>query len=48
MSLAGKVLEEQFLPAAGDVLNKPKGIWVEGDRLWVTDIDVVWVFDLKT
>jgi len=48
VSLAGKVLEEQFLPAAGDVLNKPKGIWVEGDRLWVTDIDVVWVFDLKT
>ena len=29
-------------------MNKPKGIWVEGNRLWVTDIDVVWVFDLKT
>jgi DNA-binding beta-propeller fold protein YncE len=33
---------------SGTVLNKPKGIWVKGNRLWVTDIDVVWVFDLKT
>ncbi|MGH7389482.1 MAG: hypothetical protein ACREM3_08485 [Candidatus Rokuibacteriota bacterium] len=48
VSLAGKVVEEQFLPAPGGVLNKPKGLWVEGNRLWVTDIDVVWVFDLKT
>jgi len=48
VSLAGKVLDEQFLPASGTILNKPKGIWVEGNRLWVTDIDVVWVFDLKT
>lgn len=48
VSLEGKVLEDRFLPAAGEILNKPKGIWVEGDRLWVTDIDVVWVFDLKT
>jgi sugar lactone lactonase YvrE len=48
VSLSGKILEEQFLPAPGEVLNKPKGIWVRGNRLWVTDIDVVWVFDLKT
>jgi hypothetical protein len=48
VSLTGKILEEQFLPAAGETLNKPKGIWVKGNRLWVTDIDVVWVFDLKT
>jgi sugar lactone lactonase YvrE len=48
VSLDGKILDEQFLPAGSDVLNKPKGIWVEGNRLWVTDIDVVWVFDLKT
>ena len=48
VSLAGKILEEQFLPAPGGILNKPKGIWVEGNRLWVTDIDVVWIFDLKT
>ena len=48
VSLSGKVLEEQFLPAAGETMNKPKGIWVKGNRLWVTDIDVVWIFDLKT
>ena len=29
-------------------MNKPKGIWINGNRLWVTDIDAVWVFDLKT
>ncbi len=48
VSLDGKVLEDRFLPPAGETLNKPKGVWVRGDRLWVTDIDVVWVFDLKT
>lgn len=48
VSLSGKVLEEQFLPAAGMTLNKPKGIWVKGNRLWVTDIDSVWIFDLKS
>jgi hypothetical protein len=48
LSLTGKVLEEQFLPLPGEILNKPKGIWIKGNRLWVTDIDVVWVFDLKT
>ena len=46
--LAGEIEEEVFLPAHGQVLNKPKGIWVSGDRLWVTDIDSVWVFDLKS
>ena len=48
VSLDGKILEDGFLPAKGQTLNKPKGIWVSGDRLWVTDIDSVWVFDLKT
>jgi hypothetical protein len=48
VSLEGKVLEERFLPAAGETMNKPKGIWVKGNRLWVTDIDSVWIFDLKT
>ena len=49
VALDGKILEQKFLPAArGEPLNKPKRIWVRGDRLWVTDIDVVWVFDLKT
>lgn len=48
LSLDGKVLEQTFLPAAGQTLNKPKGIWVRGNRLWTTDIDGAWVFDLKT
>ena len=47
--LAGKVIDKQFLPAAGgEKLNKPKGSWVQGNRFWVTDIDGVWIFDLKT
>ena len=48
VSLDGKILDPRFLPAAGQTLNKPKGIWIKGNRLWVTDIDSVWVFDLKT
>jgi len=48
LSLDGKILEETFLPVQGQVLNKPKGIWIKGSRLWVTDIDAVWEFDLKT
>ena len=49
VALNGNVLEQKFLPAAGgEALNKPKGNWVKGNRFWVTDIDVVWIFDLKT
>ncbi len=48
LSLDGKVVDERFLPAHGETMHKPKGIWVRGDRLWVTDIDSLWVFDLKS
>jgi hypothetical protein len=48
VGLDGKMIEEQFLPEKGAVLNKPKGIWIAGNRLWTTDIDAAWVFDLKT
>jgi len=48
VSLDGKVLEDRFLPAHGETLHKPKGIWVRGERLWVADIDVAWIFDLKS
>ena len=50
LSLKGETLEEKFLPDPKTkiVLNKPKGIVVKADRLWVTDIDVVWEFDLET
>lgn len=47
-SLDGKILEKKFFPPDGQVMNKPKGIWIKGNRLWVTDIDSVWVLDLKT
>ena len=49
VGLDGKVLEQKWAPAqGGEPLHKPKGIWIRGERLWVTDIDAVWVFDLKT
>jgi DNA-binding beta-propeller fold protein YncE len=49
VSLDGNIIESRFLPEPGDgVMNKPKGLWVKGNRLWVTDIDSVWIFDLKT
>lgn len=49
VSLTGQILDRQFLPGpGGEALNKPKGLWVQGNRLWVSDIDVVWVFDLTT
>ena len=37
VDLHGKVLDKQYFPAAaGEPLNKPKGIWIQGNRLWVT------------
>lgn len=50
LSLKGETLEERFLPDPKTkmVLNKPKGIAVKGDKLWVTDIDVLWEFNLDT
>jgi hypothetical protein len=49
VGLNGKVIEQRWVPAqGGEPLNKPKGIWIRGERLWVTDIDVVWIFDLKS
>ena len=41
----GRILEARVFP---DVMNKPKGIWVERGRLWVTDIDGVWIYDTRT
>jgi hypothetical protein len=49
VGLNGKVIEERWVPVkGGEPMNKPKGIWIQGDRLWVTDIDAVWIFDTKT
>ncbi len=41
------LLHQRFLPAGDMRLHKPKGVWTAGDRLWVSDIDAVWVFDLS-
>ena len=41
----GKVLEQKAFPVT---MNKPKGIWIAGTRLWVTDIDGVWIFDTRS
>jgi len=48
VSLKAEVPEQQSRPAAGGVLYKPKGSWVEDNRFWVSDIDAVWVFDLTS
>jgi len=49
LSLDGKLLDEKYLPAKGaEPLHKPKGIWIANGKLWVTDIDSVREFDLKT
>jgi hypothetical protein len=48
VSLDGKILQDGIFPAHGEVMNKPKGIWIADGHLWVTDIDSVWEFDLKT
>ena len=48
MSLDGKILEQGIFPGKGQVMNKPKGIWISSGHLWVTDIDSVWEFDLKS
>ena len=48
VSLDGKILEKRYCPPEGQTMNKPKGIWIKGTRLWVTDIDSVWLVDLKT
>lgn len=46
VSLDGTIIEDQYLPEQGVVINKPKGLWIEKGVLWVTDIDTVWAFDI--
>src|SRR5262245_55539739 len=49
VGINGKVIEERWVPEkGGEAMNKPKGIWIAGDRLWVTDIEAAWTFDRKT
>ena len=49
VSLNGKIIQERAFPTAGmETMHKPKGIWIYEGNLWVTDIDAVWQFDLKS
>jgi sugar lactone lactonase YvrE len=48
VSLKGKIIEDNIFSVSGYTLNKPKGIWIENGKLWVVDIGLVWIFDLKT
>jgi hypothetical protein len=45
VGLDGTVLEQRAFDVT---MNKPKGIWMRATRLWVTDIDSVWIFDTVT
>ncbi|MGI8524675.1 MAG: hypothetical protein ACR2K5_00580 [Pseudolabrys sp.] len=47
VSFDGKLVETIF-PPAGTTMNKPKGLWIRRDKLFVADIDAVWEIDLKT
>jgi len=49
ISMDGKVTDSGLKPAAGQPpMNKPKGIWINRNRLWVADLDAVWVFELNS
>jgi hypothetical protein len=48
VSLEGKIIEEAIFPPKGQTMNKPKGIWIKGNHMWIADIDSVWELDLKT
>jgi sugar lactone lactonase YvrE len=47
LDMKGGMIETKFLPGPQDKLDKPKGLWAAGGRLWAADIDAVWCFDLK-
>jgi hypothetical protein len=33
---------KQWKVLSDRTVNKPKGIWIAGGHLWVTDIDAIW------
>lgn len=47
LSLDGRVLDRHFLPKSGN-LSSPKGIAVNGRRLYVADVDQLLAFDLDS
>lgn len=48
VGMDGKILQQHVFPADNEKMNKPKGIWIDGDNLWVTDIDAVWQFNIRS
>jgi hypothetical protein len=49
ISLDGKVVESGIVPGSGQpAFSKPKGIWISGNRMWIADLEAVWLFDLKS
>jgi hypothetical protein len=49
ITLDGKVMDSGLNPGAKlPPFNKPKGIWIRGNRIWIADLDAVWEFNLKT
>jgi hypothetical protein len=49
ISLDGKVMDSGIKPGDGQpAFNKPKGIWINRGRMWIADLDAVWLFDLRT
>ncbi|MBU2516557.1 MAG: hypothetical protein KKB57_03180 [Proteobacteria bacterium] len=48
LDMNGGVVDAKFLPGPGQKLDKPKGLWAAGGRLWAADIDAVWCFDLAS
>jgi len=49
ISLDGKMMESGIVPGPGQpAFSKPKGIWIHGNRMWIADLEAVWVFDLKS
>jgi hypothetical protein len=49
LSLDGKVMDSGIVPGPGQpAFNKPKGIWIRGNHMWIADLDAIWLFDLKS
>lgn len=49
LSRDGKVMDSGIVPGPGQpAFNKPKGIWIRGNHMWIADLDAIWLFDLKS
>ncbi len=48
MTDKGKILDRDFLKPAGEVFHRPKGLFIYGPKLWMADLNSVWLFDFKS